>query len=44
MFFEIDDAEKKLFEDIQFKRRVVFVDDEDVISIELKSQEKKNLM
>jgi hypothetical protein len=44
MFFEIDDEEKKLFEDIQFKRRVVFVDDDDIISIELKSQEKKNLM
>ncbi len=44
MFFEINDEEKKLFEDIQFKRRVVFVDDDDLISIEFKSQEKKNLM
>ena len=36
MFYD-DDEEKKLFEDIQFKRRVEFVDDDDIINIELKS-------
>lgn len=36
MFFD-DSEEKKLFEDLQFKRRVEFVDDDNIISIELKS-------
>ena len=31
-----DDVEKKLFDDIQFKRRVAFVDDDDVINVTLK--------
>ena len=36
MFFD-DSEEKKLFEDLQFKRRVEFVDDDNIINIELKS-------
>jgi hypothetical protein len=36
MFFDDDESEKKLFEDIQFKRRVAFVDDDNVINIDLK--------
>ena len=36
MFFD-DSEEKKLFEDLQFKRRVEFVDDENIINIHLKS-------
>ena len=36
MFFDDDENEKKLFEDIQFKRRVAFVDDDNVINIDLK--------
>lgn len=35
MFYD-DSEEKKLFEDIQFKRRVAFVDDDDVNFVELK--------
>jgi hypothetical protein len=36
MFFDDDDHEKKLFEDIQFKRKVAFVDDDDIINIGIK--------
>lgn len=36
MYFD-DAEEKKLFEDIQFKRKTAFVDDDDVLSVEIKS-------
>ena len=36
MYFD-DNEEKKLFEDIQFKRRVVFIDDDNIVDIGLKS-------
>lgn len=36
MYFD-EDEEKRLFEDLQFKRRVAFVDDDNIIKIELKS-------
>lgn len=36
MYFDDNSDEKKLFEDIQFKRRVQFVDDDNIINIGLK--------
>ena len=35
MYFD-EDEEKKLFADLQFKRKVVFLDDNDIIDIEIK--------
>lgn len=35
MFFD-DDQEKKLFEDLKFKRRVAFIDDDNVLEINIK--------
>lgn len=44
MYFDDTSEEQRLFEDIQFKRRVHFVDDENIIDIALipsaKSSEK----
>jgi hypothetical protein len=35
MFFEDVTEEKKLYEDIQFKRRVAFIDDDNLIDIKV---------
>lgn len=35
MFFD-DDQEKKLFEDLKFKRRVAFIDDDSVLELTIK--------
>lgn len=36
MYFDEDD-QKRIFEDLQFKRQVVFVDDESLPRVELRS-------
>jgi len=41
MYFD-GDEEKKLYEDLQFKRRVVFIDDNDVNQITLKHFSKQS--
>ena len=35
MFFD-DDQEKKLFEDLKFKRQVAFIDDDNILEITIK--------
>lgn len=40
MYFDDTSEEQKLFEDIQFKRRVQFVDDENIIDIAIKPSAK----
>ena len=36
MYFDVDE-EKRLFEDLQFKRKVAFIDDDDVLKIDIAS-------
>lgn len=36
MYFDDDDQDKKLFEDLKFKRRVAFIDDDSVLEINIK--------
>ena len=36
MYFDDDDQDKKLFEDLKFKRRVAFIDDDNIIEINIK--------
>ncbi len=42
MFFDDNSEEKKLFEDIQFKRRVAFVDDDDISCMSMEPFSKVN--